>query len=124
MATRFSFRSRNPERDQLTDDARARRLLDLIDGLRTEMAREREGLARRTESVAADAAYLSESMEDGASARKAGRLDALTEALLHAEQRMATLARQIIFMDRLRGQAADLLERKGDLVPEESEGQT
>ncbi|MBE7184209.1 MAG: hypothetical protein INR68_07355 [Methylobacterium mesophilicum] len=107
----------------MTDDARRRRLLDLIDALRREMASERDGLARRTESVASDAAYLSDSMEEGASARMAGRLDALTDALLHAERRMATLARQIVFMDRLRGQAAALTEQGGDLPAKESEGQ-
>lgn len=123
MVTRFSFRSRNPQRDQMTDDARNRRLLDMIDALRKEMASERDGLARRRESVASDAAYLSESMEDSASARMAGRLDALTEALLHAERRMAMLARQIVFMDQLRGQAVELTGQGGDVPAKESEGQ-
>jgi hypothetical protein len=103
MASIFSFRSRNPDRDRQTDLQRFDRLAKLFDQIAAEIETEKTGLENRYRSTAANAAFLVEAMENGsASASKGSDVSAMTNSILNCERRIAELARQKGLVKELR----------------------
>lgn len=103
MASIFGFRSRNPERDRQTDIQRFDRLAKLFDQISAEIEAEKAGLENRYRSTAANAAFLVEAVENGsASTGKLSDVNAMTNAILNCERRIAELARQNGVMKDLR----------------------
>lgn len=107
----FRFRARNPfrvrsvQRDGETDAARLARLLVLLDDLRREITRERDGLRDRHQSVAARAAFSQQALEDDQADSMSPVIDDLTMAMMRYTTRIATLEQQIDFVTGLRDQA-------------------
>lgn len=99
----FRFKTRNPDRDRQTDATRFQRIQDLLDEVSNEIGRERSGFEKRYGSVAADAAFLFEALENEAgSAKDADRIAGLTETLQACERRIAFLKKQNLFLKECR----------------------
>jgi len=99
----FRFRTRSPERDRQTDTARFGRIQEVLEEISDEMGREKTGFEKRYGSVAADAAFLFEAMENEAgSAKDSNRIADLTNTLQACERRIAFLKKQILFMEECR----------------------
>lgn len=91
----FKFRLRSPARDYQTDEARFGRLQNFLDQLVSEIDLEQKGLGARYDSATADAAFLMETLDDGASTEaNRKRIDELTAVVRGVERRMKELARQ------------------------------
>ena len=99
----FSFRTRNPQRDQETDDIRISRLRMLLDDLRVEMEREGAGLRDRYESVTMRAAFSQQALENERGGPElSSEIDGLTETMMRYTQRIASLEKQIAFVTEMR----------------------
>lgn len=99
----FRFKTRSPDRDRLTDTARFQRIRDLLAEVSNEMDREKTGFEKRYGTVAADAAFLFEAMDnDAAPAGDSERIADLTETLHACERRIAFLNKQMLFMEECR----------------------
>lgn len=100
------FRVRGAERDRDTDRARAARLCAVLDDLRVELERERDGLRDRYESVTDRAAFSQQSLEDQRlDPAISSTIDDLTEAMIRYNKRLAALEQQIGFVTELRERA-------------------
>ena len=99
------FRVRSPRRDRETDAARAARLLTLVDGLRKEIERERDGLRNRHESIAFQAAFSQQALEDDEATSMSPAINDLTEMMIRYMERITALEKQIDFVTGLRAQA-------------------
>lgn len=97
----FGFKTRNPSRDSQTDAARFQRIEEVLNGISEEMQRERAGLEKRYGAVAADAAFLSEALENEPE-KDASRIAELTDALRSCEKRTAALKKQMLFVEDCR----------------------
>jgi len=101
----FRFQVRNPNRDRDTDAGRLQRLHRMLDELRVEIERERNGLRDRYEKLAADAAFSYQAMEnDGVEASMSSKIDDMTDTMIRYSGRIQALDRQIGFVIGLRGQ--------------------
>jgi hypothetical protein len=112
----FRFQTRNPNRDRETDAGRLQRLHRLLDDLRAEMERERNGLRDRYEKVAADAAFSQQALEnDRVGAAMSSRIDAMTDTMIRYRGRIQSLEQQIGFVTNLHAQVeAFSQENAGD----------
>jgi hypothetical protein len=99
------FRVRSRERDRETDVTRATRLHDLLDDLRLEIERERNGLRDRYESVSERAAFSQQALEDGRSSAISTVIDDLTDIMMRYSARLKALEEQMDFVTGLRRQA-------------------
>jgi predicted RNase H-like nuclease (RuvC/YqgF family) len=97
----FGFKTRNPGRDSQTDTARFLRVQDMLSGISEEMQRERAGLEKRYGTVAADAAFLFEALENEPE-KDSSRIAELTDTLQSCERRIAALKKQMLFMEDCR----------------------
>ncbi|WP_274631340.1 hypothetical protein [Arvimicrobium flavum] len=101
----FRFQIRNPNRDRETDASRLQRLHKVLDDLRLEIERERNGLRARHEKLAADAAFSYEALEnDGAEVSMSAKIDDMTDTMIRYRRRIRSLEKQIGFVIALRGQ--------------------
>lgn len=110
---RKPFRVRSLRRDRETDATRAARLLGLVDGLRREIERERDGLRDRHESISAQAAFSQQALEDDEATAMSSTINDLTDVMIRYSARIAALEKQIDFVTGLRAQA--------ELFPHENE---
>lgn len=95
----FRFRIRSSERDRDTDEGRRERLAQLLETLRTEIDRERDGLRERYDKVTADAAFSQQALEDERAADAiSSRIDELTVAMQRFSDRLSSLDRQAAFL--------------------------
>lgn len=102
MAPVFPFKTRNPDRDRASDQARIGQFAVLAAEIGRAIAREHEGLAQRRQREADDAAFLMEAAADGEAAATAPqRLATLSASLMAAERRLALLERQLAWLDGL-----------------------
>lgn len=111
--TRKPFRVRSLRRDRETDATRAARLLGLVEGIRKEIERERDGLRGRHESIAAQAAFSQQALEDNQDTALSSSITDLTDVMIRYSARIAALEKQIDFVTGLRAQA--------ELFPQENE---
>lgn len=102
---RKPFRVRSLRRDRETDATRAARLLGLVEGLRKEIERERDGLRDRHESIAAQAAFSQQALEDDQDTSISPVINDLTDVMIRYSARIAALERQIDFVTGLRAEA-------------------
>jgi hypothetical protein len=101
----FRFQTRNTNRDRETDAARFQRLHRLLDDLRADMERERNGLRDRYEKVAADAAFSQQALEnDRVGAAMSSKIDDMTDTMIRYKRRIQSLEKQIGFVTDLHGQ--------------------
>ncbi len=102
---RKPFRVRSLRRDRETDATRAARLLGLVEGLRKEIERERDGLRDRHESIAAQAAFSQQALEDDQDTSISPVINDLTDVMIRYSARIAALEKQIDFVTGLRAEA-------------------
>ncbi|NGO50016.1 hypothetical protein [Allomesorhizobium camelthorni] len=112
----FRFQTRNPNRDRETDAGRLQRLHRLLDDLRAEMERERNGLRDRYDKVAADAAFSQQALEnDRVGAVMSSKIDDMTDTMIRYRGRIRSLEKQIGFVTDLHAQVeAFSQENAGD----------
>ncbi|WP_202313976.1 hypothetical protein [Mesorhizobium sp. L-8-10] len=114
MRSVFGFKTRSAERDQQTDAARFQRIRDVIAEVSGEMDREKSGFEKRYGTVAADAAFLVEAMDNEASpSGDSERIATLTETLRACERRIAFLNRQMLFMEECRQFVQQFVDANG-----------
>ncbi|QOF69379.1 hypothetical protein IG197_15965 [Aminobacter sp. SR38] len=120
MASIFAFRTRSPDRDRQTDEARFGQLSRALDELAAGIEAERTGIRNRYEAVSANAAFLVEAMENSAvSVLRAREMDQLTESLKACLRRIEALGRQKDFVAGLR-HSLDIFADEGREIDEES----
>jgi len=120
MASIFAFRTRSPDRDRQTDEARFGQLSRTLDELAAGIEAERTGIRNRYEAVSANAAFLVEAMDNSAvSVLRVGEMDQLTESLKACLRRIEVLARQKEFVSGLR-HSLDIFVDDGRETDEES----
>ncbi|WP_439501682.1 hypothetical protein [Aminobacter ciceronei] len=120
MASIFAFRTRSPDRDRQTDEARFGQLSRALDELAAGIEAERTGIRNRYEAVSANAAFLVEAMENSAvSVLRAREMDQLTESLKACLRRIEALGRQKDFVAGLR-HSLDIFADEGREADEES----
>lgn len=120
MASIFAFRTRSPDRDRQTDEARFGQLSRALDELAAGIEAERTGIRNRYEAVSANAAFLVEAMENSAvSVLRAREMDQLTESLKACLRRIEVLGRQKDFVSGLR-HSLDIFADEGRETDEES----
>lgn len=120
MASIFAFRTRSPDRDRKTDEARFGQLSRALDELAAGIEAERTGIRNRYEAVSANAAFLVEAMDNSAvSVLRVGEMDQLTESLKACLRRIEVLARQKEFVSGLR-HSLDIFVDDGRETDEES----
>lgn len=121
MASIFAFRTRSPDRDRQTDEARFGQLSRALDELAAGIEAERTGIRSRYEAVSANAAFLVEAMDNSAavSAQRVGEMNQLTESLKACLRRIEVLGRQKDFVSGLR-HSLDIFVDEGRKTDEES----
>ncbi|WAX96238.1 hypothetical protein N7E70_005020 [Aminobacter sp. NyZ550] len=120
MASIFAFRTRSPDRDRQTDEARFGQLSRALDELAAGIEAERTGIRNRYEAVSANAAFLVEAMENSAvSVLRAREMDQMTESLKACLRRIEALGRQKDFVAGLR-HSLDIFADEGRETDEES----
>ena len=120
MASIFAFRTRSPDRDRQTDEARFGQLSRALDEIAAGIEAERSGIRGRYEAVSANAAFLVEAMENSAvSVLRAREMDQLTESLKACLRRIEVLGRQKDFVAGLR-HSLDIFADEGRETDEES----
>ncbi len=114
MRSVFGFKTRSADRDRQTDTMRFQRIRDLIAEVSGEMDREKTGFEKRYGTVAADAAFLVEAMDnDAAPAGDNERIASLTETLRACERRIAFLNKQMLFMEECRQFVQQFVDANG-----------
>ncbi|CAN7512180.1 hypothetical protein [Aminobacter aminovorans] len=120
MASIFAFRTRSPDRDRQTDEARFGQLSRALDELAAGIEAERTGIRNRYEAVSANAAFLVEAMDNSAvSVLRVREMDQLTESLKACLRRIEVLGRQKDFVSGLR-HSLDIFADEGRETDEES----
>lgn len=113
MASILGFRTRSTSRDEETDCDRFGAIEQLLRRTAAEIEAERAGLAKRYESVSANAAFLAEAIDNGeASSRRGQGVDDLTKSLLASERRLADLTRHSQLVAELRVKLATAIARE------------
>ncbi len=98
----FGFRTRNPERDRLSDATRFLSIKRAIRDVVVETERERDGFRRRYDDASVNAAFSFENMEnEGETAKASAQVDNLTQALTRFSQRIDFLEKQMAFMQEI-----------------------
>jgi hypothetical protein len=98
----FGFRTRNPERDRLSDATRFLSIKRAIRDVVVETERERDGFRRRYDDASVNAAFSFENMEnEGETAKVSAQVDSLTQALTKFSQRIDFLEKQMAFMHEM-----------------------
>jgi hypothetical protein len=98
----FGFRTRNPERDRLSDATRFLSIKRAIRDVVVETERERDGFRRRYDDASVNAAFSFENMEnEGETAKVSAQVDNLTQALTKFSQRIDFLEKQMAFMHEM-----------------------
>jgi hypothetical protein len=98
----FRFRTRNPERDRLSDATRFLSIKRAIRDVVAETERERDGFRRRYDDASVNAAFSFENMEnEGETAKVSAQVDNLTQALTKFSQRIDFLEKQMAFMHEM-----------------------
>jgi DNA-binding ferritin-like protein len=93
------FRVRSPDRDRDTDRRRMQRLHQLLDDLRSEMERERDGLRERYDKVTANAAFSMVALEEESGSRgMSSQIGDMTNTMVNYASRIASLGSQIDFI--------------------------
>lgn len=100
MELREIFPTRNPERNRQNDAVRRERLRAAIQAIQAEVRSELDGIRRRYEAAATNAAFLFDAIENGESDSDA-RLDDLSASLKNYETRVTELSGQIEFLNGL-----------------------
>jgi chromosome segregation ATPase len=100
----FAFRTRNPDRDRVSDAQRFQALCGALEELAGQIRREEAGLKNRYEQVRDQAAFAMQNLDNGAAGNLSERADALTRSLAQCEARLAALKTQLDFLARLRGE--------------------
>lgn len=114
MRSVFGFKTRSADRDRQTDTMRFQRIRDLIAEVSGEMDREKTGFEKRYGTVAADAAFLVEAMDNEAAlAGDNERIASLTESLRACERRIAFLNKQMLFMEECRQFVQQFVDANG-----------
>lgn len=114
MRSVFGFKTRSADRDRQTDTMRFQRIRDLITEVSNEMDREKTGFEKRYGTVAADAAFLVEAMDnEAAPAGDNERVASLTETLRACERRIAFLNKQMLFMEECRQFVQQFVDANG-----------
>jgi hypothetical protein len=120
MASIFAFRTRSPDRDRQTDEARFGQLSRALDELAAGIEAERTGIRNRYEAVSANAAFLVEAMDNSAvSVLRVREMDQMTESLKACLRRIEVLGRQKDFVSGLR-HSLDIFADEGRETDEES----
>jgi hypothetical protein len=115
---------RSRQRDRETDTGRLTRLDGLLEAMRAEIERERNGLQARYESVSTRAAFSQQALENEPVFPLPPVIDELTETMIRYSARLAALEKQIDFVNGLRQQAALFpLENEGTEAPGQPDGQ-
>jgi len=82
----------------------------MLDDLRGEIERERNGLRDRYEKLAADAAFSYQALEnDSVLASMSAKIDDMTDMMIRYSSRIQSLEKQIGFVIGLRGQVDEFL---------------
>jgi hypothetical protein len=111
------FRTRGPQRDRETDNARISRLFAHLDDLRAEIERERDGLRSRYESVTARAAFSQQALENDQTAPEmSSAVDELTRTMINYTRRLAALDEQAAFVIDLRERAGLFPQQKDEVA--------
>lgn len=110
---RFSFRTRNPQRDQQTDQRRLEGLLHYIRALRDEIEAERQGLNARFQDAQLSAAFAFETFENGEGDDLGAKADEMAVAMRRCEERIAALDRQLAFLRQTEDGAKSGFEHAG-----------
>jgi hypothetical protein len=98
----FGFRTRNPERDRLSDATRFLSIKRAIRDVVVETERERDGFRRRYDDASVNAAFSFENMEnEGETEKVSAQVDSLTQALTRFSQRIDFLEKQMAFMHEM-----------------------
>ena len=98
----FGFRTRNPERDRLSDATRFQSIKRAIRDVVVETERERDGFRRRYDDASVNAAFSFENMEnEGETEKVSAQVDNLTQALTRFSQRIDFLEKQMAFMQEM-----------------------
>jgi hypothetical protein len=98
----FRFRTRNPERDRLSDATRFLSIKRAIRDVVSETERERDGFRRRYDDASVNAAFSFENMEnEGETEKVSAQVDSLTQALTRFSQRIDFLEKQMAFMHEM-----------------------
>lgn len=114
MRSVFGFKTRSADRDRQTDTTRFQRIRDLLAEVSGEMDREKTGFEKRYGTVAADAAFLVEAMDnEAAPAGDNERIASLTETLRACERRIAFLNKQMLFMEECRQFVQQFVDANG-----------
>jgi hypothetical protein len=80
----------------------------MLDDLRVEIERERNGLRDRYEKLAADAAFSYQALEnDSGGASMSSKIDDMTDTMIRYSGRIQSLEKQIGFVIGLRGQVEE-----------------
>lgn len=108
--TIFGFTTRAPRRDRESDSARFQRLLKTITEVLREMERESAGLQARYRKATDDAAFSFQALENGDSRGMSLRVEELTGAMARYEARVASLRKQIEFMNTWHDAVASYLD--------------
>src|SRR5262245_45867907 len=105
------FRVRSPDRDHETDRRRMQRLHQVLDDLRSEMERERDGLRDRYDKVTANAAFSMVALEeDSGSPGMSSQIGDMTATMVNYAPRIASLGSQIDFVADLDRRVDTLLQ--------------
>jgi hypothetical protein len=95
----FGFRTRNPERDRLSDATRFQSIKRAIRDVVLETERERDGFRRRYDDASATAAFTFENMEnEGETEKASAQVEDLTQSLARFSKRIEFLEKQVTFM--------------------------
>ena len=107
------FRQRSAERDRDNDVARARRIVDLLAGIRTELEQERKGLQERYDRTVGNASNLSFAIDgEGDSDWSDRKLRDLESGMIYCERRTKSIDEFEQEIAALQEAAKGLLERR------------
>lgn len=112
MASILGFRTRSASRDVETDKDRFGNIEQVLRQTAAQIEAERAGLAKRYETVAANAAFLAQAIDNDEASSKSGQsVSELTGQLLASERRLAELIRQSQIVAELRVKLASSIGR-------------
>jgi transposase len=105
----FGFKTRHPERDRRTDEARFQHLKATLEGLLAEIKAEANGLEARYRNAADNAAFSLEVYENEGAEPLSAKAGDLTRAALNCSKRLGILDRHADFLRDLEEKTSLLL---------------
>src|SRR5690606_4984851 len=103
----LNIRTRNSDRDRVTDLSRLKRLEELLHQLRGEVENERDGLQSRYDTTQSSAAFALDAFENGGDEHLSDQADSLGSQMKRYQDRMATLEHQKAFLKDIEQTVAD-----------------